>query len=107
VILANFLKAFAQLFHMLVQLYILIIIIRSVLSWMGNIPPNAFTITLRRLTDPLFRWVHKKLPFTIIGGIDISPIIIVMVLYFADIVIFETLMDLAYQMKPGGRVPGY
>lgn len=98
-ILANFLKAFAQLFHMLVQLYILIIIIRSVLSWMGNIPPNAFTITLRRLTDPVFRWVHKTLPFTIIGGIDISPIIIVMALYFADMVIYESLMDIALRMK--------
>lgn len=98
-ILANFLKAFAQLFHMLVQLYILIIIIRSVLSWMGNVPRNQFTLVLRRLTDPVFRWVHKTLPFTIIGGIDISPIIIVMALYFADMVIYETLMDIALQMK--------
>jgi YggT family protein len=84
VIIENFLRAFAHVFHMAIQLYILVIIVRAVMSWMGHIPPNTFTIILRRLTDPVFRFVHRVLPFTIIGGIDISPIIIVIALYFID-----------------------
>ncbi|MCP4157742.1 MAG: YggT family protein [bacterium] len=74
----------SKLFHYLIHIYIYIIIIRSVISWIGNIPPNPFIMLLRRLTDPVFRFVHKHLPFTIIGGIDVSPIIIVMALYFLD-----------------------
>ena len=54
------------------------------MSWMGNIPRNKFYYILRRLTDPVFRIVHKTLPFTIIGGIDISPIIIIVILIFID-----------------------
>jgi YggT family protein len=84
VIIENFLRAFAQVFHMVIQLYILVIVVRVVISWMGNIPHSTFTMILRRLTDPLFRFVHRVLPFTIIGGIDISPIIIVLALYFID-----------------------
>ncbi len=96
-ILNNILKAFAQLFHMLIQLYILVIIVRSVISWMGNVRPNALTHTLRQLTDPVFRWVHKHLPFTIIGAIDISPIIILVALIFIDNVLTGILADLAAQ----------
>jgi YggT family protein len=94
----NFLKALAQLVHLVIQAYILIIIIRSVISWVGTIPPNRLIIVLRRLTDPVFRYVHKKLPFTIIGGIDISPIIIVVALYFLDNFLYNVLMGYAAEL---------
>jgi YggT family protein len=99
VILGNFLNAFAQLFHTVIQIYILIIIVRSILSWMGNIPPNTFVMILRRLTDPVFRLVHRTLPFTIIGGIDISPIIIVIVLYFIDSFLTGVMLDFAATLR--------
>lgn len=94
-IIGNFLRAFAQLFHTLIQIYIIIIIIRSVISWMGHIPPNRFILILRRLTDPVFRLAHRHLPFLIVGGIDISPIVIVIVLYFIDNFFTGLLLDLA------------
>ena len=94
-IIDNFLKAFAQLFHALIQIYIIIIIIRSVISWMGHIPPNRFIMILRALTDPVFRLVHRHLPFLVVGGIDISPIVIVIVLYFIDNFFTGLLLDLA------------
>jgi YggT family protein len=84
VIIENFLRAFAHVFHLVIQLYILVIIVRTVISWMSNIPRSTFTMIIRRLTDPVFRFVHRTLPFTIIGGIDISPIIILIALYFID-----------------------
>lgn len=94
----NLFKAVAQLIHLVIQAYILIIIIRSVISWVGTIPPNRFIIVLRKLTDPVFRYVHKMLPFTIIGGIDISPIIIVIVLYFIDNLLYGILMGYANEL---------
>lgn len=98
----NLIKALAQLIHLVIQIYILIIIIRAVISWLGNIPVNRFIIILRRLTDPVFRYVHKMLPFTIIGGIDISPIIIVIALYFIDSFLYSVLMGYAGQLLPKG-----
>jgi YggT family protein len=102
VIAGNFLKALAHLIHTLIQIYIIIIIIRSVISWLGNIPPNPLTIILRKLTDPLFRLVHRILPFSIIGGIDISPIIIVLVLYFIDSFLFSVMLGFAAQLLQKG-----
>jgi len=97
-ILGRFLYALVQVISIAIHVYIFIILIRAVISWMGNIPTNHFIILLKRLTDPVFRFVHRHLPFTIIGGIDISPIIIVMVLYLIDAVIIATLGDYASQL---------
>jgi len=99
VILGNFLRAFAQLFHMLIQIYIIIIIVRSIISWVGTIPPNPFIMILRRLTDPVFRLVHRHLPFLIVGGLDISPIVILVVLYFIDNFITGVMLDFAATLR--------
>ena len=97
-IVGNFLKVLAQLIHLLIQIYILIIIVRSVISWIGNIPPNRLIYILRKLTDPVFRYVHRLFPFAIIGGIDISPILIVIALYFIDNFFYGVLMGYANQL---------
>ena len=98
----HFLRTLAQFIHIAINIYIFIIIIRSVMSWMGNIPPNTFTYILRRLTDPVFRLVHRTLPFTVMGGIDISPIIIIFALYFIDTFLYGLLMDFARRLIIGG-----
>jgi YggT family protein len=102
VILGQFIEAFAQLFHLLAQLYILVIIVRAVISWAGNIPYNTFVHILRKLTDPVFRLVHRALPFTIIGGIDISPVIILVFLYFVDSFLTRAMLSYAMQLQGGG-----
>lgn len=101
-ILGRFLNALVQIISVAIHVYIFIILIRAVISWMGNIPINNFIILLRRITDPVFRFVHRHLPFTIIGGIDISPIIIVMVLYLINAVVIGTLGDYARQLMIRG-----
>jgi YggT family protein len=50
---------------------------------------------LRALTDPVFRLAHRHLPFLVVGGIDISPIVIVIALYFIDNFFTGLLLDLA------------
>jgi YggT family protein len=102
VILGRFLQGLVQLIDIAIHAYIFIILIRAVISWMGNIPTNNFIILLRRITDPVFRFVHRYLPFTIIGGIDISPIFIVMFLYLIDVVVVSTLGDYARQFMIRG-----
>ena len=91
----HFLLATSNLLSMVIQLFIFIIIIRSILSWAGPLPNNQFTIILRKITDPIFRYVHKIVPFSIIGGIDISPIIILFILYFIDTLFTGVLRDYA------------
>lgn len=99
----NFFRALAQIIHTAIHVYIFIIIIRAVASWMGNVPPNPFFYLLKRLTDPVFRFVHRVLPYHIrvIGNIDISPIIIILVLYIVDGLIIALLTDFALLVDGG------
>jgi len=41
-------------------------------------------VGLYRLTEPAFAWVRRKLPFVLVGGIDLSPIVILLGLQFLD-----------------------
>lgn len=91
----HFLLAFSNLFSMVIHIFIFIIIIRSIISWAGPLPYNQFVLILRKITDPIFRFVHKIIPFSIVGGIDISPIIILFALYFIDTLISGVLRDYA------------
>lgn len=98
----HFLRVTANIIHVVINAYILIIIIRSVLSWMGRVPRHPIIRVLRQLTDPVFRFVHRVLPFTIIGGIDISPIFIVLALYFIDDFLYSVLSGYAVKLLAGG-----
>ena len=93
--LGHFILAFANLLSMVINVFIFIIIIRSILSWIGPLPYNQFVQILKKITDPIFRFVHKVVPFSIIGGIDISPILILFVLYFIDTLLSGMLRDYA------------
>jgi len=98
----SFSYSLARLINILFEIYIIIIIIRSVLSWMGNMPHHPLVIILRRLTDPVFRFVHRVFPYAIIGGIDFSPILIVIVLMLINNLITSLLLGTPSQMVPVG-----
>lgn len=72
----------AYVFNALIQLYIIVILIEVVLSWLlafnvvnrGNQIVDAVWSTCRSLTEPALRPIRNLLPN--MGGIDISPIIL-------------------------------
>lgn len=73
-------------------LYIWIIIIASFLSFVRPDPYNPIVQVLTRLTEPVFAFIRKKLPFVVMGGIDLSPLIIIFGLQFVDIIIRNVLV---------------
>lgn len=79
------LYALVQTIHMVITLYIWIVIIAALLSFVRPDPYNPIVQTLYRLTEPVFARVRKKLPFVVIGGIDLSPLVIIFGLQFLDI----------------------
>jgi len=94
----NLFLALSQMIGMIIQTYIFIIIIRSIISWAGPLPYNQFVQILRKITDPVFRFVHRNIPFTIVGGIDLSPIIIIFTLYFLNTFLTGLLNDYALSL---------
>jgi len=76
-----FFGALATLVNLLIVAYIWIIIARAILSWVNPDPYNPLVRFLHRVTEPVLRPVRERLP-THQLGIDFSPMIVILVLYF-------------------------
>jgi len=75
------------LIRSIATLYIWIIIIASFLSFVRPDPHNPIVQVLYRLTEPVLSFIRKKLPFVVMSGIDLSPLVIIFGLQFVDIII--------------------
>ena len=75
----------------LIDLYIIIIIIRAVLSWFTGANYNPVVLWISRVTDPLLNSIRRIIP-TAGLGIDISPIIAIFVLSLLKRVIIGILL---------------
>ena len=69
-----------DLISLFITLYIWVIIIAALLSFVNPDPHNQIVQIIRNLTEPVFRFVRSKLPFVVVSGIDLSPILIIFVL---------------------------
>lgn len=78
IVLANTLSAVALVLGSLLNLYFWVVIIAALLTWVRPDPYNPIVRTLRALTEPVFYRVRKWLPFTYSGGMDFSPLIVLL-----------------------------
>ena len=76
-VLGNFIVAVARIIDMALTLYMWIIVIRAVLSWVNPDPYNPVVRLLYQVTEPLLARVRRWIPFRGMG-IDLSPIIILL-----------------------------
>lgn len=96
---ANLLQAVAAVLNVVLTLYFWIVIISALLSWVNPDPYNPIVRILRNLTEPVFNMVRRWLPFTMIGGIDLSPIIVLLAIQFVKIFLVQSLMELSVGMR--------
>lgn len=73
-------NSFISLVTLLANIYIWVIIIAAVLSFVNPDPRNQLVELINRLTQPVFSFVRQKLPFVVVSGIDLSPIVIIFAL---------------------------
>ncbi len=81
-----------QLIHTVINIYIWIVIISALLSFVRPDPHNPIVQTLYRLTEPVYGWLRRKMPFLIISGIDLSPLVIILGLQFLDTFMMRALL---------------
>lgn len=72
--------------HSLITIYIWIVIIGSLLTWVRPDPYNPIVQILYRLTEPAYRLVRRMMP-TVFNGIDLAPLIIIIALQIIDILL--------------------
>ena len=76
----NIFVAIVGIISSIIYSYIILIIISAILSFVQVDPYNPIVQIINRLTDPPLRFVRQKLPFVVIGGIDLSPIVVIFAL---------------------------
>ena len=93
----NFILALAKVIDIGLVIYMWIIIIRALISWVNPDPYNPIVRFLYRATEPVLWRVRRILP---IGGlgIDFSPLIVILVIIFLRSFIVKTLVQLAYRL---------
>lgn len=90
----NFMMAIAQLIDFLLSAYMWIIIGRAVISWVNADPYNPVVRFLYEVTEPLLSRIRKLLPFSM-GGVDFSPMILILVIMFLQSFLVPTLKQMA------------
>lgn len=93
-ILGNFLIAIATILDMLITLYIWVIIIAAIISWVGADPYNPIVQLLNRLTQPLYAKIRAIMP-TSINGIDLCPLIVGIALQFIKLTLVAMIIQYA------------
>ena len=91
-----------QILDLLLRVLTWIIIIQAILSWLvafnvintHNDFMRSFLSALDRITEPLYRPIRRILPD--FGGIDFSPIVVLLLIYIVRILLSGLAADLAY-----------
>jgi YggT family protein len=98
-VIGNLLVALGAIIGMVIQLYMWIVIIRAVLTWVNPDPYNPIVVFLNQVTDPVLRPIQKKIPP--MNGIDFSPMILILALYFLLMFVPPTLRGIGISLGAG------
>ena len=89
-IIGNFLIATGQVLNIVLTIYLYIVIISALISWVNPDPHSPIVIFLRRATEPVYRILGRYIPPT--GGLDLTPIVVILIIYFLQFFLVATLI---------------
>lgn len=95
---ANLLQAMAHVLGLVLWVYMWVIIARAVISWVNPDPYNPIVRFLYNATEPLLHRLRRTIP-TVAGGIDLSPLIVLLGIYFLQAFLVSSLFDMAAHMR--------
>ena len=95
--LGNFVLAIAKLINIALSAYIWIVIARAVISWVNADPYNPIVRFLVQVTDPILLRIRRVVPS--MGGIDLSPMILIFGIVFLQSFLVPTLMRIGMSMQ--------
>jgi len=90
----NLLIALATVIDIALVSFMFITIARAVLSWVSPDPYNPIVRFIHNVTEPVLYRIRRRLPMTF-GGMDFSPIAVILIIIFLRIFVVESLKGLA------------
>jgi YggT family protein len=97
---ANLLLAVARIADILLSVYMWVVIISALISWVNPDPYNPIVRFLHAITDPVLRPIRKVIGYRL-GVIDISPMVVILAILFVKYFLIQSLIELAYKLKGG------
>ena len=91
----NIIIGIGGIVHSLITIYIWVIIIAALLTWVRPDPSNPIVQMLYRLTEPAYDFVRRYIPSTF-NGIDLAPLIVIVGLNILDVVFVNILNAIAF-----------
>jgi YggT family protein len=98
-ILGNFIAAIARIIDIALSIYLWIIIIRAVISWVNPDPYNPIVRLLYQLTEPVLAPVRRRIPFFKGMGLDFSAVIVLLLIVFLQIFLVTSLLQLSNHFR--------
>lgn len=93
-VVSNFIYAIAKILNLGLSLYMWIIIARAVISWVNPDPYNPIVRFLSTVTEPILYPIRRRMPIHL-GGIDFSPVLVILAIIFVQSFLVKSLMQLA------------
>jgi YggT family protein len=83
---------------MVLDVYMIIVIASALISWVNPDPYNPIVRFLRSATEPVYSRIRRYIP-AVAGGIDFTPIIVILAIVFLR----EFLVGIFSDLASGGR----
>jgi len=82
-----------QFINVVIGIYVWIVIIAALITWVQPNPYNPIVRFLYSVTEPVFAFIRRFIP-TQFAGFDIAPIIVILALQFLQILINNIIASL-------------
>lgn len=92
--LGSIIAGLGEIVHTLLNVYIWVVIIAALLTWVRPDPTNPIVQVLYRLTEPAYTLLRRYVP-TVFNGIDLAPLIIIIGLQVIDVIFVRLVYALA------------
>lgn len=96
-VIGNLIIAVGSILDFAISIYIWIIIIRAAMSWFNPDPYNRLVRFIVAITEPLLNEVRRIVP--LLGGIDLSPMIVIILLYFTRSFVVTTILEIGHRLQ--------
>ena len=93
----NIIIGITRVLEIVLDIYMWVVIIRALISWVNPDPSNPIVQVLTRLTEPVLRPIRKLVPPYKVG-IDFSPLIVVLIINFLKFALIQNLYRLAARL---------
>lgn len=97
-VIGNLIAAVAGVLDIVLTIYMWIVIVAALISWVNPDPYNPIVRFLYSVTEPVFGAVRRVLPLPPMG-IDFSPIIVLLAIVFLQQFLVKTLAQIAMQIR--------